>query len=61
LSQGFFLGAKFRRNGEQKFGAANLPRGFLGIFLTRIAKKIRVFGLGSPYLKLMLLQVAKQQ
>jgi hypothetical protein len=61
LGQGFFLGKKFRQNGKQKFGAATLPKRFFGIFLRRIAQKIRVFGLGSPYLKCMLLQVAKLQ
>jgi hypothetical protein len=61
LSQGLFLGAKLHQNGKQKFGAATLPKGFFGDFLTRIAQKIRVFGLGSPYLKRMLLQVAKKQ
>jgi hypothetical protein len=61
LGQGFFFGAKFRQNGKQKFGAVTLPKGSFGIFLTRIAPKIRVFGLGSPYLKCMLLQVAKLQ
>jgi hypothetical protein len=43
LSQGFYFGAKFRQNGKQTFGAASLPKGFLRIVLTRIAKKFRVW------------------